>query len=458
MNNIIGILPCAGTASRLFCLPKFMLPMKDNNASLMSNWIKMLEEKCDKIIIGTSITNSLFIEHIVKTQLQQLQDKIIIKIVGNTETMNETIIKCLDGEKYNIAIMCMPDTYCSNISHSLIDNVVSNNETSVGAYVWNIRDTQLGKIGQCECDINRNIITSIVDKDINCSYKYGWGCIVFKPEFEKYIHKEDLHIGYSMKHSIESNENVSFEIMNGMFFDCGTIQGYSEYINYMVKPKPLHIRGTIIILAVYINNDEQNYNTLINCLIQLRNIYKNNIIVAVDNNSLNNKWKKIANDLNMYILENNSVIHRFEMGAYKLALENFRADKYIFIQGTVYINTKLDLSKLNINQPNAIAFSLLHGLNWNNNGLQLINTLLKSINMNDYNDEPLVLCNNFCCNNLFIDDMLNSGLFDLPSNTKNHSCAFERILGYYFINKLNKIETLNNDSFNKIYLGQDPWF
>jgi hypothetical protein len=78
--------------------------------------------------------------------------------------------------------------------------------------------------------------------------------------------------------------------------------------------------------------------------------------------------------------------------------------------------------------------------------------------MNNWDNEPLVLCNNFCCNNLFINDMLNSGLFDLPSNTKNHSCAFERILGCYFKNKLNEIVTLNNNSFNKIYLCQDPIF
>jgi len=455
MSKIIGILPCAGTSSRLFNLPKFMLPMKDDNCSLITNWIKKLEEKCYKIIIGASPENSLFIEHIIKTQLQQLQEKIVIKIVGNTKTMNETIIKCLNEENYDLAIMCMPDTYCSNISEELIKNLLKNNDTCVGAYLWNIRNTQIGKIGQCKCDFNRNVITDIIDKDINCNYKYGWGSIVFKPDFEKYIQNDELHTGYSMKKYIDSNKNVIFEIMNGMYFDCGTIQGYSEYINYMTQSKPLHIKGTIIVVAVYINNDEQNYNHLVNCLTQLRKVYKNNIIVAIDNGSLNNKWKKIANEQNIYILENNSAIHRYEMGAYKLALESFRADKYIFIQGTMYINEKLDLSTLNINEANAVSFSTLNGLNWGNTGLELINDLLKAINMNKWNYEPIVLWNSFCCNNSFIIDMLNSGLFDLPSNTKNHSCAFERILGCYFIKKMNNIKVLNVNSFKKIYLNQE---
>lgn len=38
-NNIIGIIPCAGTASRLHNLPKFMLPTKDNNECLIKKYI-----------------------------------------------------------------------------------------------------------------------------------------------------------------------------------------------------------------------------------------------------------------------------------------------------------------------------------------------------------------------------------------------------------------------------------
>ena len=50
--NVLGLLPCAGTASRLFNLPKFMLPLRDDNRSLLSNWIDILiNNKCDKIII-----------------------------------------------------------------------------------------------------------------------------------------------------------------------------------------------------------------------------------------------------------------------------------------------------------------------------------------------------------------------------------------------------------------------
>ena len=457
---MLGILPCAGTAFRLFNIPKFMLPTKNEKCSLIVYWINLLIKiKCNKIIIGVSENTKIFIDHILKNNLKEdIRNIICVKLVGNTNTMNETIIGCLKDENYDIAIMGMPDTYVSSLSYNLIENIneekINEENINVGCYLWNIRDTQIGKIGQCNVD--DNFIIDIIDKDSTCDYNYGWGAVVFKPDFEKYIYKEDLHIGYSMKNYIENNK-IIYKIMNdGLYFDCGTTIGYAEYLNYMEDIKPTYIKGTIIIIAVYINNDLNNYNELVKCLTQLRNIYINNIIVAVDNGSLNNSWYDIAKTLNINILYNNSVLHRFEMGAYKMALQTFRADKYIFIQGTIFINNKIDLSLLDTNEEMAISFNVfLNNLSWNNDGLILINKLLNSINMNNWNNEPIILWNCFCCNNIFINNMLNSGLFDLPSNTKSHSCAFERILGCYFIKTLKDIKCIDQNSFKKILLNQD---
>ena len=453
---MLGILPCAGTASRLFNIPKFMLPTKKEQCPLIVYWINLLINiKCKKIIIGVSETTKIFIDNIIKYNLDDnIKDNIYVKFVGNTNTMNETIIECLKDETYDIAIMGMPDTYISSLSHILLENIIQNKNINIGCYLWNIRDTQLGKIGQC--NIDDNFIIDIIDKDTTCNYNYGWGVVVFTPEFEKYIYKEELHIGYSMKNYIKNeNGKIIYQIMNdGLYFDCGTIIGYTEYLNYMEDIKPIKINGTIIIVAVYINNNSNSYNELVKCLTQLRNIYVNDIIIAVDNGSLNNKWYDIANKLNIKILFNNSVLHRFEIGAYKMALQYFRADKYIFIQGTIFINNKLNLSILDTNEEMAISFNILNKLCWNDNGLKLINNLLTSINMNCWNNDSIVLWNCFCCNNMFINNMLNSGIFDLPSNTKAHSCAFERILGCYFKKTLKDIKCIDNSFFTKIFLNQ----
>ncbi len=51
--------------------------------------------------------------------------------------------------------------------------------------------------------------------------------------------------------------------------------------------------------------------------------------------------------------------------------------------------------------------------------------------------------------------MFNNGIFDLHSNTKTHSAAFERILGYYFVKELNNVDILPLDAYNKIFLNQE---
>lgn len=58
--------------------------------------------------------------------------------------------------------------------------------------------------------------------------------------------------------------------------------------------EPVKVNGVIIVLAVYINNNRNNFNHLVNCLNQLRVVYKNEVIVAVDNGSLNTSWYQYA--------------------------------------------------------------------------------------------------------------------------------------------------------------------
>ena len=86
---MIGLIPCAGTANRIFNLPKFILPLKDTNFSLLGYWCKLLIDKgCEKIIIGSSELNKNFIDHIINTQLKNYESLIIIKIITNSSTMN----------------------------------------------------------------------------------------------------------------------------------------------------------------------------------------------------------------------------------------------------------------------------------------------------------------------------------------------------------------------------------
>lgn len=228
---MIGLLPCAGIASRLSNIPKFILPTRHSNSSLITKWCKiMIDNQCDYIIIGSSVTNKPFIEYIINTQLLDHKDKIKIKLINNSITMNDTILQMLENENYDIALMGMPDTQIDGISQILIEKLKTNDNIA-GAYLWKLRKDQFGKMGQCS--IEEDYINDIIDKNKDCKYEHGWGSIIFKKEFVKYIKKEDLHLGFSLKFSIDNREKVYYEIMGGLYWDCGTIDEYANCLNYI---------------------------------------------------------------------------------------------------------------------------------------------------------------------------------------------------------------------------------
>jgi hypothetical protein len=447
----IGLLPCAGTATRLYNIPKFLLPLKDKQMSLLTNWCHiLLNAGCEKIIIGSSVSNKPFIDHLISNQLSDVNERIFIKIVENSPTMNNTIIEMLKNETYNIAVMAMPDTHVDYISQSLIEKLSTNDKHVVGAFLWNIRSTQAGKIGQCEID--GNFICNIIDKDKGCNYKYGWGCIVFKPSFETYIQKSDLHMGFAMASAIPNG--VLYENMRGQYWDCGTVDEYREYLNFMKIIKPIHIKGCLIIVSVYIGTEHSKYECLVNCLRQLREIYKYETIVSVDNMSLNHQWYDVAKELDIHIIRNESNMYRYEIGAYNLALKYFRADTYICIQGTIFFHSKIS-NILSENNADIFAFKvLMNNLHWHDYGLKIINEYLSFANMSHWNNDPLLLWNCFYCNDLFMQKLLSSGLLDMHCNSKDCSCAYERILGCFVNRTMNDIKMLDNSIFTKHFLNQ----
>ena len=449
-KNLVGLIACGGTASRIFNIPKFILPLKNKNLSLLSNWcMLMIEKGCDKIIIGSSVANNSFIEHIINTQLNDYKDLIIIKIIHNTSTMNETILKMVENENYDLAIMGMPDTHVDYISDNLINKILDDNEIIIGSYLWNVRNTQREKIGLC--NIDKNHIIDIIDKDKDCNYNYGWGAIIFKKEFENYIKIDDLHLGYSMKLALNNSIKIPYEIINGQYWDCGTVSEYKEYLNFLDENKPVYIKGIILIVAVYIDEDVHKLNVLKSCIEQYRKVYKNDTIVIIDNNSKNVEWYDLANSLNMYIIKNNSNLYRYEIGAYNLALKYFRADKYICVQGTIFFNNKIT-EELDDTKADALVFKK-HNETFSNLTC-FINKYLNFIDMADWNFEPLVQFNCFYCNKSFMDNMIENGILDLRCNYKHISCCYERILGTYFHRNLENVKVINPETFNKIWLDQ----
>lgn len=340
--------------------------------------------------------------------------------------MNETLIKSITGLDYRILIMAMPDTFVTDIDSSLINKILTT-DYSIGAYTWKLRKSQLGKIGQCSFDSNH--IVGVIDKQVNLNLHWGWGVLVWKKSFEKYLLPDHLHPGYSLSLALKKEEKIIYEKCSGSYFDCGTLDGYKECI--MTYTEPTHILGLLIIFAVYTSKDEFS-EVVSKCLEQIKKVYPHETIVVVNNNSPSVTWKETAIKNKLIILDNTDKLHRYEIGAYRHALKYYRADTYIFLQGSCYINRPLDMSELYCNTSFAKTISMFTGWCMYEHEIFKCKSLLTNIPvLNNFDIINGVQYNSFVCNNMFVDDLFEYGIFDLPSNSKTISCCFERILGLF---------------------------
>ena len=192
------------------------------------------------------------------------------------------------------------------------------------------------------------------------------------------------------------------------------------------------INDTLISIVIFVSNKEDEL-ILISCLNQLRKIYPNNKIIAVDNNSLVTEWINVSKELHIVVLTNNSNLYRYELGGYKLVLESYRANKYIFLAGTTYIKKQLDLSILDNIEPKVLPFMCWKGTS---SGIILdeIAKQLLQLKLPLYNQNitPLLMSNMFCCNDACIEHMFKYNVFNLQITKKIQSGATERVLGSYF--------------------------
>lgn len=376
----------------------FMLPLI-NNQLLISYWYNILNNICSKIII---IINDDY-------------KNIIYNILGKNINIISTI-DLIKNEKYDLCVYVKCENIINHINFNIIDK---------------IKDTNLG------------------------------GVIEWNNKKGLWIFKKEIEILFITDNYINNTSLFITENIPSLLWNVNNINEYKNYINFLTIPNRYYIKGTIIIVALYMGNNLtlEQINISLDCIKSLRKHYPDEFIVIVDNNSPNRDWINIANDLNMHIITNTSELYRFEIGAYNLALKYFKADKYICIQHNILFKSRIR-DELEIYKPDVYLFLTTTRLLWTDNGLntgnglELINKHLNYINMSNWNHDPLAVWVSFYCNDLMMEKLLNSGLLNLLSNHRDISQAYERILGVFFYRTTKNVKIINKDIFDKINFGQ----
>jgi hypothetical protein len=213
MNLTIGVLPAAGSATRMNGIPKFLLPTRHDGRSLLERHVDQMGELVDQIWIPT---RPEFVHLIASLNLGPR-----VVVVGmNTKTMSETVLRVAglcQGDKF---LLGLPDSYIHGINPyaGLIDS-----ELNLKLAGFKIRTDQQGKLGQF--DLVKDKVIDVVDKSFDCKYEQAWGAISFSQEFVKLIRPDESHVGIAFPRALKLFQ-VGANVTNAGYFDCGTPSEY----------------------------------------------------------------------------------------------------------------------------------------------------------------------------------------------------------------------------------------
>ena len=217
---MIGLIPAGGKATRMKGLPKFALPCDTENNSLLKRHVEQMLPYCEKVVVSTTPQW----ENLIK--MFELDIELMIM---DPSTMNDSLIRMAKENWSMEYLIGMADTYFygENPYHKLW---ASSKAFSVNLACWKVDDELRGRVGQV--DILNGSVIDMKDKDPSCDYEYMWGALSMDLVAIKKLDKEKIHPGLDLENIIDLEEiTMNAHIINGEYFDVGTIAGYKKLIN-----------------------------------------------------------------------------------------------------------------------------------------------------------------------------------------------------------------------------------
>ena len=230
-HDVVGLLPCCGTASRMQHLPKFVLPCP--GGTLMERTLQLFAQNLlQRVYVAISPINAKYVRDIQK-RFDPAEDVRVRCDVLQTATMSETVVHLTDEVPASKYILAMPDTYVHVPPGQSFGEVQDLCNLLDGCHValllWRIKPHQRGKLGQVEVDENGRVLR-IRDKDPSCTFPYAWGMAGWTSEANTLLDSSTPHVGYMFEAALAHGLEVRAIISQTRYFDCGTPDEYFEMI------------------------------------------------------------------------------------------------------------------------------------------------------------------------------------------------------------------------------------
>lgn len=218
----VGLIPCAGAATRIHGLPKWCLPVPQGY--LLSVLLNRMESVAPSVVIGVNPENASLVG--------QYKRMAFVHTAKNFKTMSETVLSCIKFfEPDSDVAFGMPDTFIEddNCYPKLAKALANGADVAVAHF--HARPKQHLKAGMI--DSRGNQVIEVVDKPAETKLTRLWGALAWKPVFWQFIHPEDPHVGYALPRAIAAGLDVRAVRMDGGYWDAGTVDEYFELVTYL---------------------------------------------------------------------------------------------------------------------------------------------------------------------------------------------------------------------------------
>jgi hypothetical protein len=210
----IGILPASGKASRIGGIPKFCLPVSEEESILQWHVNQMLEV-CDEVRVSTRA------EWVPIIQNMNMDIKLVVR---EPSTMSDAV-KFMVGDYNDTVLIGMPDTYIlgckTNIYKEMMDCAA---DLVLGT--WSCDPEIKGRVGQVLISDGR--VISSRDKVSDCEYPDMWGTMLFRKNLIRYIDPLLEHPGKQIQDWIDMSLNIRSVSPGGKYMDIGTLNGLKQ--------------------------------------------------------------------------------------------------------------------------------------------------------------------------------------------------------------------------------------
>ena len=219
----MGLLPAAGTATRMSGLPKFLLPISDNHQCLLTYHVELMAPHVDRIMIPT--------RHEWVGVLESFNFGSQVDVLPlRTDTMAETVKKTLTGVDYDQCVVGMPDTFF--VGGNPYQELAEQPRGDVTLAVFGTRPEQSGKVGSVRL-LEDGTVTDHADKDPAQDFGTHWGVMEFTPAVEQFLDPRATTGGYLITEALNRSLPVRGYLAPYRYYDCGTLSEYVACLSHV---------------------------------------------------------------------------------------------------------------------------------------------------------------------------------------------------------------------------------